>query len=64
MNVPDRHALVCLQDTRQHLQVSPAELLMSPVSVVSACMNSFHASTVWTIGAGHTCDAHALLAGL
>ncbi len=33
MNLIDIHALVCLQDTRPHLQVSPAELVMSPVSV-------------------------------
>ncbi len=58
MNLTDSHALVCLQDTRPHLQVSLAEPVISPVSVPAhgLCM---HASIPWkhfcSIVAGHTC---------
>lgn len=56
MTLTDNHALVCLQDTRPHLQVSPAELVTSPVSVPphGLCMHAFiPCKHFCSIGAGH-----------
>ena len=56
MKLTDSRALACLQDTRPHLQVSPAELVMSPVSVPAPglCMHALIPWTFWSIG-GHAC---------